>query len=97
MATLTVTAKGQITLRRELLRHLSVFPGQKVEVEKLPCGRLLIAPARQCARGSIKNFSGSLAQKDGIKLTIEQIKEITEMCWAGEFEKINATVFGQKS
>ena len=97
MATLTVTAKGQITLKPELLRHLSVSPGQKVEVEKLPDGRLLIAPSRQCPRGSIKDFSGSLAQKDGIKLTIGQIKEITEMCWAGEFEKINATVLGRKS
>lgn len=39
MATLTVTAKGQITLRQELLRHLNVSPGQKVAVEKLPDGR----------------------------------------------------------
>jgi len=97
MATLTVTTKGQITLKPELLRHLSVSPGRKVEVEKLPGGRLLIAPAHQYPRRSVKDFSGSLAQKNGIKLTIEQIKEITEMCWAGEFEKINAIVPGRKS
>ena len=29
MATLTVTAKGQITLKQELLRHLNVAPGQR--------------------------------------------------------------------
>jgi bifunctional DNA-binding transcriptional regulator/antitoxin component of YhaV-PrlF toxin-antitoxin module len=33
MTTLTVTAKGQITLKQELLRHLKVSPGQKVEVD----------------------------------------------------------------
>jgi bifunctional DNA-binding transcriptional regulator/antitoxin component of YhaV-PrlF toxin-antitoxin module len=82
MSTLTVTAKGQITLKQELLRHLNVTPGQKVEVEKLPDGRLVIAPARPT--GSIKDFSGCLATKDGPKLTIEEIKEITERAWAGE-------------
>ena len=35
MATLTVTAKGQITLKQELLRHLNVSPGQKVAVESI--------------------------------------------------------------
>ena len=42
MSTLTVTAKGQITLKQELLRHLNVVPGQKVEVEKLPDGRIVV-------------------------------------------------------
>jgi bifunctional DNA-binding transcriptional regulator/antitoxin component of YhaV-PrlF toxin-antitoxin module len=81
MATLTVTAKGQITLKQELLKHLNAAPGQKVEVEKLPDGRLLVQPAVQT--GSIADFSGCLAQKDGPKLTIEQIKKITEDAWAG--------------
>lgn len=82
MSTLTVTAKGQITLKQELLRHLNVVPGQKVEVEKLPGGRLVVAPAART--GSIKDFSGSLARKGGPRLTIKQIKEITERAWAGE-------------
>ena len=82
MATLTVTAKGQITLKQELLRHLNIAPGQKVEVEKLPDGRLVVAPATPT--GSIDEFIGSLAKKDGIRLTIEEIKEITERAWAGE-------------
>jgi bifunctional DNA-binding transcriptional regulator/antitoxin component of YhaV-PrlF toxin-antitoxin module len=82
MATLTVTAKGQITLKQELLRHLNVSPGQKVAVEKLPDGRLVVAPSTPA--GSINDFIGSLAKKDGIKLTIEEIKEITERAWAGE-------------
>ena len=33
MSTLTVTAKGQVTLRKDLLQHLGVQPGEKVVVE----------------------------------------------------------------
>ena len=82
MATLTVTAKGQITLKQELLRHLDVKPGQKVAVEKLPDGRLMVASANPT--GSINEFIGSLARKDGIKLSLKEIKEITEKAWAGQ-------------
>lgn len=82
MATLTVTAKGQITLKQELLRHLKVAPGQKVAVEKLPDGRLMVRPATP--RGSIAAFSGSLAKKGTPKLTIEQINEAIADGWAGK-------------
>ena len=82
MTTLTITAKGQITLKQELLRHLNVAPGQKVEVDKLADGRLVVRPASKA--GSIDNFIGSLYRKDGPKLTIEQIKKITEEAWAGK-------------
>jgi hypothetical protein len=34
--------------------------------------------------GSIADFSGCLAQKGGPKLTIAQIKKITEDAWAGK-------------
>ncbi len=82
MATLTVTAKGQITLKQELLRHLNVAPGQKVDVALLPNGRLVVAPASP--KHSIRAFSGSLAKKGNPRLTIAQIKKITEDAWAGK-------------
>ena len=82
MATLTVTAKGQITLKQELLRHLNVAPGQKVDVEKLPGGQLKVTPARK--KHSIEAFSGFLAKKGTPRLTIAQIKKITEDAWAGK-------------
>ncbi len=34
-ASLTVTAKGQVMLRKELLAHLVVRPGQSLDVEVL--------------------------------------------------------------
>jgi bifunctional DNA-binding transcriptional regulator/antitoxin component of YhaV-PrlF toxin-antitoxin module len=82
MTTLTITAKGQITLKQELLRHLNVAPGQRIEADRLPDGRLLVRAAAQ--NGSIADFSGCLARKGGPKLTIAQIKKITEDAWAGK-------------
>ena len=38
MSTLTVTAKGQVTLRKDLLKYLGVQPGEKITVDKLPDG-----------------------------------------------------------
>ena len=37
---LTVIRKGQVTLRKELLAHLGIQPGQRIGVEVLPGGRL---------------------------------------------------------
>jgi bifunctional DNA-binding transcriptional regulator/antitoxin component of YhaV-PrlF toxin-antitoxin module len=82
MPTLTITAKGQITLKQELLRHLNVTPGQKVEVDKLPDGRLMVGTAPK--KGSISRFSGYLAKEGTPRLTIAQIKKITEDAWAGK-------------
>ena len=81
MTTLTVTAKGQVTLRKEVLRHLGVGPGQKVKVELLPSGRVEIRAAKSA--GSIEDFFGSL-QRPGTKpLTIEEINEVIADGWAG--------------
>jgi antitoxin PrlF len=78
--TLTVTAKGQVTLRKEVLRHLGVGPGQKVEIDMLPNGRVEV---RAKPTGSIENFIGC-AYRPGTKpLTIEEINEIAAEGWAG--------------
>ena len=42
---LTITAKGQVTLRRAVLAHLGVEPGAKLSVSLLENGRIeLVAP-----------------------------------------------------
>ena len=46
MSTLAVTAKGQVTLRKDLLQHLGINPGEKIIVDKLPGGRLEMKAAR---------------------------------------------------
>jgi antitoxin PrlF len=80
MTTLTITAKGQVTLKQELLKHLGVGPGERVEADKLPDGRILVRAAVQ--DGSIADFIGSLSQRSRRKLTIDEINEITTQGWA---------------
>lgn len=47
MLTLTVTARGQVTLRKEVLQHLGIGPGEKIELDLLPDGRGVMRAARQ--------------------------------------------------
>ena len=61
MATLTVTARGQVTFRKDVLRHLGVKPGEKIELELMPGGKGTIAAARKT--GSIEDFIGVLDGK----------------------------------
>jgi bifunctional DNA-binding transcriptional regulator/antitoxin component of YhaV-PrlF toxin-antitoxin module len=46
MTTLTVTAKGQVTFRQELLRYLGVQPGQQIELSTLPGGSIEVRAAQ---------------------------------------------------
>ena len=80
MTTLTITAKGQVTLKQELLNHLGVSPGEKVEADKLPDGRIVVRAAGQ--DGRIADFIGCLSQRRGPSLTIDQINEIATRGWA---------------
>ena len=38
MTALTLTSKGQVTIRKEVLRHLGVKPGDKILVDMVPGG-----------------------------------------------------------
>lgn len=80
MTTLTVTAKGQVTLKQDLLKHLGVSPGEKIEADKLPDGRIVVRAAAQ--DGDIADFIGCLSQRDGAKLTIEEMNKISTRGWA---------------
>jgi len=85
MATLTVTAKGQVTLRKEVLRHLGIRPGDKIDVDLLPGGKLeVVAVKTQPASGSIENFFGRLENKGNIHATLKEIDEAIKAGWAGE-------------
>jgi AbrB family looped-hinge helix DNA binding protein len=81
MTTLTVTSKGQITLRKDLLKYLGVQPGEKIDVEKLPGGRIVVKAARP--NGRISDVFGCLKRPDGPSLTIDEINQIAADSWAG--------------
>ncbi len=80
-ATLTVTARGQVTFRKDVLKHMGLQPGQKVELALLPEGRIQLSPARP--KGSIEDFIGCLAGKTTKVATIEEINEAIARGWAG--------------
>jgi len=82
MSTLTVTSKGQVTLRKDLLKHLGINPGEKVAVEKLPDGRIEVKAARQT--GKISAVFGFLKRENGPVLSIEEMNEIAAGGWAGK-------------
>jgi AbrB family looped-hinge helix DNA binding protein len=83
MSTLTVTTKGQITLRKDLLEHLGVHPGEKITVEKLPDGRIEVKAARPT--GKISDLFGRLKDKrKGPALTVEEMNEVISRGWSGK-------------
>ncbi|HWT66895.1 MAG TPA: hypothetical protein VN151_12335 [Terracidiphilus sp.] len=81
MPRLTVTARGQVTFRREVLRHLGIKPGEKIELELLPNGRGVVRAARPA--GTIDGFLGVLANRTKKVATIAEINEATAEGWAG--------------
>ena len=82
MTTLTITAKGQVTLRKDVLAHLDVQPGDKVSVEKLPDGRIEVRSARPTGR--ISDVFGLLKRENGPALSIDEINRIGAEGWAGK-------------
>ena len=80
-ATLAVTAKGQVTLRKELLKHLGVGPGDKVELSLLPDRKVEIHAAKPA--GSWDRLFGMLAGKTTKVATLEELTEAAQQGWAG--------------
>ena len=74
MTTLTVTAKGQVTFRKEVLKHLGIQPGGKVRLDLLPDGRAELKAERP--QGSFRELHGLLRDKgNGKRLSIDEINE----------------------
>lgn len=81
-ATLTITAKGQVTLRKEVLRHLGVAPGDEVAVDLLPAGRVRLRAATP--PGGIEDFIGCLARPGTKRLSAEEISDLAAKAWGGD-------------
>jgi AbrB family looped-hinge helix DNA binding protein len=82
MTALTVTARGQVTFRKDVLRHLGIRPGDMIEVDKLPNGTVALRAARPA--GSIDGFVGLLAGRTTKIATIEEMNEAMAAGWAGD-------------
>jgi AbrB family looped-hinge helix DNA binding protein len=82
MTTLTVTARGQVTFRKDVLQHLGIEPGEKIELDKLPDGRVTLRAMRPT--GTIDGFLGLLAGKTKKIATLDEINEAAAANWAGQ-------------
>ena len=71
MTTLTVTSRGQVTLKKEVLKHLAIKPAETIELDWLPDGRCGLKAARP--QGTIAGFVGVLAGRTSKVATIEEI------------------------
>jgi AbrB family looped-hinge helix DNA binding protein len=81
MTTLTVTARGQVTFRKDVLHHLGIKPGEKIELDKLPDGRIALRAAKPS--GTIDGFLGLLAGRTKKVATLDEINEAAAAGWAG--------------
>ncbi len=82
MSTLTITARGQVTLRKDVLQHLGIKPGEQMAFDKLPGGELRLRVAKPA--GNIQNFIGLLAGNTAKTLSIDEMNAIAANAWAGK-------------
>jgi hypothetical protein len=73
---LTITAKGQITLRRAVLDHLGVVPGAKVSVSLLENGRIELVAA--AVRDDVNSLRGALRRSGQRPVSLEEMQEAIE-------------------
>jgi len=76
-----VIRKGQVTLRKELLAHLGIQPGQRIGVEVLPGGRLKLHAEH--ATGTIGGFIGLLADRSRHRASLDEVNGAAAADWAG--------------
>jgi len=85
MPIVSTTSRGQITLRKEILQHVGVKPGDKLEIDMLPGGEFRGRAARK--KGKIEDVFGMLTGKTDVKLTIEEMNEAIGDAIVEEFER----------
>jgi bifunctional DNA-binding transcriptional regulator/antitoxin component of YhaV-PrlF toxin-antitoxin module len=74
MTTLTVTARGQVTFRKEVLQHLGIKPGERIELDLLPNGQAVLQAVPR--KRSFRELQGFLKGKtNGRTLTIEEMND----------------------
>lgn len=82
MKTLTVTTRGQVTFRKDVLQHLGIKAGEKIVLDKLPDGRVGLRAA--LPEGTIDGFIGLLTGKSKKVASLEELDEAAAAGWAGQ-------------
>ena len=69
-------------MRKDILNHLGVRPGEKITVEKLPDGRIEVRAVRPT--GKISDVFNFLKREGGPSLSIDEMNEVAIRGWAGK-------------
>jgi len=80
MTQLTVTARGQVTFRKEVLQHLGIKPGDKMELDLLPGGKGVLHAAKPA--GTMEGFVGLLAGKTTKVASLEEMDQAIAQAWS---------------
>jgi hypothetical protein len=68
-------------MRKDVLNHLGVRPGEKLAVQKLPDGRIEMRAER--ASGRICEVFNLLEKRGQPKLSLDEIAHVVTRGWAG--------------
>jgi antitoxin PrlF len=80
MKTLTVTERGQVTFPKDVLQHLGIRRGEKIEWQKQPDGAITLRAARSL--GTIDGFLGLLARRTRKIATLDEMNEAAAAGWS---------------
>lgn len=69
-------------MRKDVLHHLGIKPGDTIEIDLLPDGRGELRAARPT--GTIDGFIGLLGGRTARVATVEEINDAAPQGWAGE-------------
>lgn len=74
---LRLTAKNQVTLKKEFLLHLGITAGDRIHVSKLPNGELRIRAEKKktASHKSFRDFAGCLGNPHDVHLSIDELNE----------------------
>jgi bifunctional DNA-binding transcriptional regulator/antitoxin component of YhaV-PrlF toxin-antitoxin module len=72
----TVTAKGQVTLRQSVLAHLGAAPGRKLAVALLPGGRVELRPVLDMPK--LRDLRAALHRPDQPAVTLDEMQAAIE-------------------
>jgi AbrB family looped-hinge helix DNA binding protein len=73
---LTITAKGQVTLRQAVLDHLGLKPGDKVAVSLLRDGRVELVPS--AAGHDLRSLRGRLRRAGQAPVSLQAMQQAIE-------------------
>ena len=75
---------GPMTFRKDVLHHLGFRPGEKIELDKLPDGRVELRAAKPS--GTIDGLWAAGGEDEKGSATLDEINEASDAGWADRNE-----------